>query len=135
METRPQPLGIARTATAAESRGPVGMVRSARAPQPLDPMLGSWVGHEQPHKVEVSLVDRQSMISAQEALDACARQTVESFLTLLVFARCFPKRTLRTAPSMSGIAVSAASRALGPPLGRIAGHGAHVRGNGELQEL
>jgi deazaflavin-dependent oxidoreductase (nitroreductase family) len=29
----------------------------------------------------------------------------------------------------------AASRALGPPLGRIAGHGAHVRGNGELQEL
>src|SRR6266850_981481 len=37
--------------------------------------------------------------------------------------------------ALSGIAVSAASRALGPPLGWIAGHGAHVRGNGELQEL
>jgi hypothetical protein len=37
--------------------------------------------------------------------------------------------------ALSGIAVSAASRALGPPLGRIAGHGAHVRGNGDLQEL
>src|SRR5882724_4648778 len=37
--------------------------------------------------------------------------------------------------ALSGIAVSAASRALGPSLGRIAGHGAHFRGNGELQEL
>src|SRR5439155_4579350 len=37
--------------------------------------------------------------------------------------------------ALSGVAVSVASQALGPPLGRIAGHGAHVRGNGELQEL
>src|SRR5207302_3288226 len=34
-----------------------------------------------------------------------------------------------------GVAVSAALRALGPALRRIAGDGAHVRGNGDLQEL
>jgi hypothetical protein len=38
-------------------------------------------------------------------------------------------------PHVDGIAVSEASRALGPPLGRFAGHGAHVRGNRDLQDL
>src|SRR5438309_11705667 len=86
-----------------------------------------------------SVADLRQRVSALEGDNARltqdlaeAQKTREEKVREVSSTYALPWRQVAEA---GGIAVSAASRALGPPLGRIAGYGAHVRGNGDLQEL
>ena len=95
--------------------------------------LGDRIGslREPPECVERPLDGGQRLRAPQ-----VGAQLRESFLRGLRAEhdlRQIPPREV--SPHVGGIAVNAASHALGPPLWRIAGHGAHVRRHGDLQEL